>query len=382
MKKFEKALVITHFMSRKSAPYDPIEGPANSVCNVLSEHFQSIGFLQLPLFGFDRPIFRGHFHNPKETKIPAFLGRIAPIKYLIDSLLISYCIIHYCFVNKGKKKLIVAVDPLSCLPLVFFKIFFEYTLVFYSVDFNQKRFSSGILQKIYEWANKVSSQKSDQTWVVSESLQKYQKEVYGVEALHISNAPVFDGKLFQENRHLKTGNKLAWSGSFMTERQFDIFFTALKSFQSARKDLEIFLVPIADHEQFEIYGKKYELENFQVLRMYSRAEWQSFVVTCDIGIAIYDDQFGQTHFAEPLKIWDYLMTGVPFIISKEPSMPLPVRESGVAFVLDAHNKIPEGPSLASFLEAENLKRLQPICVNLAEQFSIKKTVWAALEKLT
>lgn len=381
MKSFEKALVITHVAYRNNPPYDPIEGPANSVCKVLRHSLPSMGFLQIPLVGFDHPLTRGHFDDQKKTNIPAFLGLVAPVKYLIDIILVSYCIIHYSFVNRGKKKLVIGVDPLSCLPLVFFKKIFDYTLIFYSVDFNQKRFDSRMLQKLYEWANLMSSKGSDQVWVVSESLRRYQEEAYRVQALHISNAPIFDGGLFQENKHLKTGNKLAWSGSFMTDRQFDIFFTTLKAIQNVRHDLDIFLVPITDYAKFEEYAKKYGLKRCTVLKMYSRSEWQRFVAHCDVGVAIYDDQFGQTQFAEPLKIWDYMMCGVPFIISREPSIPTAVRESGAAYVLDPKNKIPTSDSLSLFLDPENLNRLQPVCLELAERFSIEKQIEAALENI-
>lgn len=380
-KKIECALVITHFMARKNPPYDPIEGPANSVCKVLQFTLPSVGFLQIPLVGFDRPITRGHFDDQRKTKIPTLFGLVTPVKYVVDSILISCCIVHYSLVNMGKKKLVIGVDPLSCLPLTFFKKIFGYTLIFYSVDFNRKRFGSRVLQCLYEWANKISSKGSDQVWVVSESLKQYQEESYQIQAVHISNAPIFDKEFFEKSVQRRTGNKLAWSGSFMTDRQFDIFFTVLQKLQNVRPDLDVYLVPISDHEKFEAYAKKYNIQRCTVLKMYSRTEWQKFVASCDVGVAIYDDQFDQTRFAEPLKIWDYMMCGVPFIVSKEPSVPHSVIESGVAYCLDYKNSIPAGESLKEFLNPENLQRLQGACLKLAEEFSIKKKIEKALENI-
>ena len=381
MEKFERALVVTHVAYRSIPPYDPIEGPANSVCKVLRSSLPSIGFLQIPLVGFDHPLTRGHFDDQKVTRIPTFLGRIALVKYLLDAILVVYCIVHYSFVNHGKKMLVIGVDPLSCLPLVFFKKLFGYTLVFYSVDFNRKRFRSTLLQGIYEWANKMSSKGSDQVWVVSEALREYQERVYQVPAMHISNAPIFDDRFFRENVERRTGNKLGWSGSFMTERQFDIFFTVLKELQTLRTDLEIYLVPISEHEKFEAYAQKYGLKRCTILKMYSRSEWQKFVASCDIGVAIYDDQFDQTKFCEPLKMWDYLMCGVPFVISQEPSIPPAIRNSGVAYLLDPMNQLPSDDSLREFLRPENIKKAQNTCLVLAEQFSIKKKIEIALDAL-
>jgi glycosyltransferase involved in cell wall biosynthesis len=269
---------------------------------------------------------------------------------------------------------VFGVYTLSCLTLVFFKRILGYTLIFYSVDFNRKRFGSTVLQSIYEWANKMSSKGSDQVWVVSEALREYQDQVYRVPAIHISNSPIFDDGFFRESVGRRTGNKLGWSGSFMTERQFDIFFTVLKGLQTLRSALDIYLVPISDHEKFETYTRKYGLERCTILKMYSRSEWQKFIASCDVGVAIYDDQFDQTKFCEPLKMWDYLMCGVPFVISREPSIPPVIRNSGVAYVLDPKNQLPSDDSLREFLRPENIKKLQGTCLTLAEQFSIKKSL--------
>lgn len=379
MKKFASALVITHVAYRNNPPYDPIEGPANSICRALGNVAENIKIVQVPIDGFKRPLIYGHSENQKKLKIPIFLGILTPVKYILDIILISIFTVGYNLLNIRKKKLLIGVDPLSCLPLVVFKKIFNYKLVFYSVDFNKNRSKNRILQGLYEWSDKVSSLYSDQAWVVSESLQSYKQDEYKVKSIYIPNAPIFNQELYVSNRHLKVGNKLAWSGSFLTERQFDIFFAVLKDVQSVRPDLEIYLVPIWEREKFEIYCKKYNLKQCQILKMYSRLEWQQFAVKCDIGIAIYDDQFGSTKFIEPLKIWDFMMCGLPFIISKEPSLATFIKNSGVAYSLDFKNKMPSDNSLINFLNQENIKRLQPVCVEIAKRFSIDKQVEQALD---
>ena len=379
MKKFASALVITHVAYRNNPPYDPIEGPANSVCKALINVVGDIKILQVPIDGFKKPLVYGWLENQKKLKIPMFLGTLAPVKYVLDIILVSIFTIGFSLSNIRKERLLIGVDPLSCLPLVFFKKIFNYKLVFYSVDFNKNRSKNKILQGLYEWSDKVSSLYSDQTWVVSESLKDYKQDKYQVKSVYIPNSPIFNQGLYADNQHLKTGNKLAWSGSFLTERQFDIFFTVLKDIQSIRPDLEIYLVPIGEHEKFEFYRQKYNLQRCQILKMYSRSEWQQFAAKCDIGIAVYDDQFGSTEFIEPLKIWDFMMCGLPFIISKEPSLATLIKDSGVAYSLDFKNKIPVGNSLRDFLSQENIKRLQPVGVEIARRFSIDKQVEQVLD---
>lgn len=380
MNKFKSTLVVTHVVYRNTPPYDPIEGPATSVYKALNTLVENVEILQMPIAGFKWPLICGQFEDQKMIKIPTVLGVLAPIKYVLDIILISIFTIKYSLLNIRKRKLVIGIDPLSCLSLVIFKKIFNYRLVFYSVDFNRNRFNSRILQRLYEWADKVSSLYSDQTWVVSESLKDYKQNKYKIKSIYIPNASIFNQELYINNLYLKTGNKLAWTGSFLTARLFDIFFTVLKEIQNIRPDLEIYLVPINEHEKFETYCKKYNLERCKVLRMYSRLEWQQFVAKCDIGIAIYDDQFGSTEFIEPLKIWDFMVCGLPFIISREPSISTFIKHSGVAYFLAPQNKIPPDNSLKDFLNSENIKILRPICIEIAREFSIKKQIELALEK--
>ena len=145
--------------------------------------------------------------------------------------------------------------------------------------------------------------------------------------------------------------------------------------------MEFYFAPMQNHKKFRDCGKKFGLKKFKVLELHSRAEWQKFVATCDVGIAVYDPQFGSTEFIEPLKIWDFMMCGTPFIISCEPSISEPINKSGVAFFLKPNNKLPKNNSLNSFLKKENIKKLQPKCIQLAREFNIRRQIEKALKKI-
>lgn len=380
---FEKSLVVSHVVNRKAPPFEVLEGPYSSVAESLLSLAGGVETCQLPLNGFKDPVLYGDWKNRKPLKIPSLLGRIPLVKYLLDIFLIVFFLFKFNLKNRAKKCLVVGVDPLSCLPLTVFKKFFNYQLVFYSVDFNLHRFKNKILQKLYEKADELSSRGSHQTWVVCESLKDYKKEHYQVTSIYIPNSPVFQSDLFEKSKGFKTGNKMAWTGSFLTEKQYDILFGLLKKIQDeARPDLQFYFAPLQDHEKFERFARDYDLKIFKVLRLTSRREWQQFAATCDVGIATYDDQFGSTQFIEPLKIWDFMLCGMPFIISCEPSLATPVKKSGVAYLLAPHNQISDVASIRQFLQPEHLQSLQEPCLELAQEFDIRKQIAQALEALS
>lgn len=366
---------------RKSSPFDKLEGPYSSVQKGLCSVSQDIQICHVPIEGFNDPITYGSLLHPKDIHFPKLLGKIAPLKYCLDTILIASLSLHFLLSHREKNRLIIGIDPLSCLSLALLRKIFNFTLVFYSVDFNKNRFQNRFLQKIYEWADEISTRVSDQSWVVCESLKDYKQKNYGVDSWYIPNSTTFDDTLFNEKKHLKTGKKIAWTGTLLTDRQFDILFGVLRGIQTLKPEAEFFLAPINNHEKFEEYGKKYTLRSCTILHLHSRREWQEFAVTCDVGVAIYDEQFGSTEFIEPLKIWDFLLCGMPFIISGEPSISTPLQNSGVVYRLEPSNTIPKDDSLKRFLEEENIKTLQPICIELAQEYSIKNQIEKTLSTL-
>ena len=175
---------------------------------------------------------------------------------------------------------------------------------------------------------------------------------------------------------------MAWTGSLLTDRLFDIIFDVLKKIQNdVRPDMEFYFAPTRDHEKIEAYCQKYELKKYQVLDLHSRLEWQEFAATCDVGIALYDEQFGSTKFIEPVKIWDYLLCGLPFIVSSEPSISEPIKNSGVAYFLNPKNEIPNDSSLEKFLNPENIKEKQLACLEIAKEYDISKQIELRLSAL-
>jgi glycosyltransferase involved in cell wall biosynthesis len=237
-----------------------------------------------------------------------------------------------------------------------------------------------LLQAAYEKADEYATRFSDQTWVVCESLQKYKQQHFGVASIYMPNSSPFIGSIYEEGKSKKNGKKLAWTGSLLTDRQFDILFRLLRKIQEIKPDMEFYFAPTGRHKTFEDYAKKYHLSKAVVLRLNSRREWQEFAATCDVGIAVYDDKFGSTEFIEPLKIWDFMMCGMPFIISCEPSISTPIKKAGIAYFLAPHNSIPEDATFKKFLDADNLKKLQKKCLDIAKEYDIGQQMKKALSR--
>src|SRR3989344_4563319 len=264
MNKLNCALVVTHIVYRSTPPYEPIEGPYTSVANSLSKLVNEVYSCQIPLFGFENPLLYGGGEEEKKYAVLAFLGQVPVIKYIFDALLIILTGMAFNIQRTGKRRLVVGVDPLSCLPLIPLKIIFGFKLVFYSVDFNITRFKNRFLQFLYEKSDELASRWSDQTWVVCQSLFDYKKENYGVNSHIVPNSFPFDDSLYVKNRRSGGGRRVVWTGSILTPRQIEHIFRLCLEIQRLRTEMEFWFVPANQTENFRTSAKSFNLHNFSV----------------------------------------------------------------------------------------------------------------------
>ncbi len=383
MNKPDCVLVLTHLAYKKFPPFEPIEGPYSSVCGALSALVEDVSVLGIPLDGYENKLLCGNWNNKKNIKIPSFLGRFLLLKIIIDMALFSAFAIWWSLLNFNKKKVVLAIDPLSCLPLVVLKNVFHFKLIFHCVDFSLKRFNNIFMQRSYELADKLSSVYSDQVWVICESLKKYKKDSYGVNAYYVPNSVSYNPEIYNRGVNKRTGNKMVWTGTLLTEKQYKIFFQMLSTIQSEiRTDISFVIAPTKDHDKFEKFAKLYSLKRTKILRLNSRSEFQDMAATCDVGIAIYDEGFGSTEFIEPMKIWDFLLCGLPFVVSSEPSISKIIKQKKVVYLLSPKNSISNSKSLKVFLSPDQLSNKSKNCLKIAERFDIKQQVRMRLRMLS
>lgn len=174
---------------------------------------------------------------------------------------------------------------------------------------------------------------------------------------------------------------MVWVGTMMTDRQYSILFSILTAIRKIRPEIDFVLAPTRELKKFRNYIKRYKLKRTKLISVKGRQACVNLVARCDVGIAIYDERFGSTEFIEPMKIWDFMLGGLPFVISAEPSLSTPIIKSGVAFRLDKGNRILDKQGLAKFITAQNLKNQQLKSLNLAKKFDAVKVINQALAKL-
>ncbi len=372
--KLRNLLVVTHVLYKGKKP---VAGPYTSVIRAL-EKDRAIETIKIPLFEYNNPICYGKQKNEKLIAIPELLGKVLAIKYLVDFIFTTILIIKFLLKNHKEETIVIGIDPLSTLPAVLVKKFTKFKLIFYSVDFNEQRFSNILFQKLYEKSDEICSKYSDQTWAVCEALIDYKKINYNITSKYIPNSFPFTDKYYERNKDKRTGNKIVWTGSILTDKQVTDIMKLSKQIQNLRPESEFRYIPSNKVDLFYKGAEKFELKNTRIFDVEGQEASREIVSQCDLGLAIYDRNFGSTKYIEPIKIWEYMMCGLPFVISCEPSLCSKVKESGVAFLLDPDNTIIDTQRLSAFINIQNLIKLRDGCVELAKEFDASKTMNNAL----
>ena len=369
-------LIITHIVFINNLP---IAGPYSSVIKSLQNKTKYLEVLEIPLYNFDEPIIYGDVINLSKLKISKLFGAISPIKYIMDIIITTIFLFKFGL-RKSEHKAVISIDPLSALiPSIICKIL-RAKSIFYCVDFSENRFNNKILQKLYEKADKIASIHSDQTWSVCDSMKKYKLENYSVKSLYIPNSFTYTDNYIAKLSK-RSGNRVVWTGSILTGKQIVDIFNLCAQIQKIRPETEFRFVPSNRLNDFKEMAKNTTLKNVQIFDVYGQEKSRELVSQCDLGLAVYDKNFGSTKYIEPIKIWEYMLCGIPFVISKEPSVNPKVIKSGVAFILDKDNKINDTERLKKFIDKNNLSKLYKASLLLAKEYDASKLMKDAVLSL-
>jgi len=252
--------------------------------------------------------------------------------------------IVFMLVKPTKYDICIACDNLSVISVVVLrKLGIIRKLVYYTVDYSQRRYSNSILNSLYHHMDRLASKVSDANWVVVENmitakkqnglnLQKsapFQVVPIGFDTEAVSIKPVekinrfnliFVGILFE-----KQGLQLV----------IEILPKLIKKFSKVR-------LTIIGSGPFEQQLK--ELVESKNLKSYVEftGYWNDhqkivqFLTACGgIGIATYVPSIGDyTYFADPSKIKLYLTCGLPVITSKVPPIAKEIVKNNAGFAIN------------------------------------------------
>jgi len=264
---------------------------------------------------------------------------------LVISSIYEFIMTMVWFMQEGKKyDLFVGVDCLNAFQGIVLKLFGKVKkTVYYTIDYFPIRFANPVLNWIYFTLDKICVQFADETWNVSTMMAKARR------------ANGLKGKKFERQFTVPIGiwfDKAPRKNYDQIKKNTLVFVGHLKDYMGvdlAIKSLLIIIKTIPDTKLIIIGGGEKEEELKQLARQLglvkhidfygwirNREKLEKILSECAIGIAPFNTQIldDKVKNADPAKIKDYMLLGMPIIVTNAISNAKEISEKRCGFVIE------------------------------------------------
>lgn len=212
------------------------------------------------------------------------------------------------------------------LPLALaFKIFRDSKIVYDAHELETETASSGLFRRVIsKIVERTLIKSTDAVIVVSESIADWYKNEYGLSEVHvIKNVPKSSGERPDKSDYLRT-----YFGIGQEERIF-LYSGLLEEGRSISILLEVFgQVEPENHVVFlgggslekEIKSYEKECSNIHHHPPVAPHEVTSVAAGADIGLCLIENAGLSYYYSLPNKLFEYLMSGIPIVVSDFPDM--------------------------------------------------------------
>lgn len=253
--------------------------------------------------------------------------------FLLKLIYDFYFLFRFLFsVGISSADTVIAANPLNALPFALAKVFRRFKLVYYTVDYSDRRFPQWWLNLIYRACDLVSLLICDENWCVSETIiVKRAEQGFGKKAKFVPNVPVLPMAMKKQNQSQK--NRLVYVGRMDKNMNLLPLLKAVAKLHSKNENISLTLIGdgvlrgevekhAGRHSFIQFLGP---LENKFVIEQVRRS---------GIGIALYDGGNDWNRYGDSMKLREYQYFGLPVLTTGIPANSGEVREYDCGIVLN------------------------------------------------
>lgn len=311
----------------------------------------SLLFISHPLLNKDLNLkeknqMRSHYRYLKDGKViktyrASYFGLPASLIYFKDFIYTLF----WCKSKNERYDLFVGYDPLNAIAGIVLKKFgLVKRVVYYSIDYFPQRFENNIMNRIYHTIDKFCVRFCDETWNVGSLMEKaraknnnmdkkiYAKQYYvpiGIWFSKIKRKPL--DKMFRK--------KLIYAGHLAPHMGVDLIINAMPQIIKAIPDVQLEIIGMGESED-KIKDLAKSLGVFGSIRFYGwigdRDIFQKRLCDGLIGLAPFkiDKTDDRVKNADPGKLKDYMVCGLPVITTKAVSTYEDIEKAGAGIIID------------------------------------------------
>lgn len=300
-------LIVSHVFVREGIE---THGPLHSISDYLKKTKRKYSVLLYPLY----------------SKVPL------PVKSISEILKT----VKFGFNNRFD--VIIAIDPLNALAGVILKKLGKCkTLVFYTVDYADKRFSNTLLNNIYHFVDRLAVNNADYIWNVSSRIVK-KRLTQGVKkekVILLPNSPDTEQVKPLNDKKVNRNWILLISGVTHSPT-FDTTINAFLRVVRKNKNAKLLIAGSGPYEGElkEIVKNRGLRNNIEFKGQMHHKNLITLMRKCGVGIALYTQDFPWTRYGDSMKAREYLAAGLPVIITNTVSTADDIKNSGAGIVVE------------------------------------------------
>jgi glycosyltransferase involved in cell wall biosynthesis len=221
---------------------------------------------------------------------------------------------------------------------------------------------------------------ADRVITVSQSIADDYVKMYGIETPNlVLNTPLYTKQkrydLFREKLKISKEKVIfLFQGGYLPGRGIEKLIDVFSELSSKNKDLVLVFLVYGEGID-ELKGKVKDIDNIFWHERVSPLEYMKYVSSADWGIYLMENICKNHNFALPNKIFDYILGGLPVVVSNLKEMSRLVNENVLGYTIDPDDK--KGVlNLLNSIDMETKKKFVP---NL--EMVAKKYCWEEQEKV-
>jgi len=257
--------------------------------------------------------------------------------YIMDPLFTLY----FLALSKTRLDLCIALDNLNTVSVLpFKKVGLIKKIVFYTIDYNPKRFENKILNEIYHFLDRIACYWADAIWVLSKKMdsarignrvnsKKMAKSILLPMGANLKRIKILPVSKIKRNQMVYAGYLLEKQGVQLVLEAMprviakipNVMFVIIGQGEYEKKLKELARgLKISKHVKFKGFIKKHE-------------DLEKELCESAIGIAPYvDDPDNFTRYTDPGKPKLYLGTGLPVVITDVPAIARIIQQKKAGFI--------------------------------------------------
>ncbi|KKP66005.1 MAG: Glycosyltransferase [Candidatus Moranbacteria bacterium GW2011_GWD2_37_9] len=300
--------------------------------------------------GYDVKLVATHFDKnlPKDEEIEGFSVKRFNVGHF-NFLPINLLLFWFHIVKNYRKENIFHCNDLYALPPAYIikKICNKNAKIVYDCHEHETEakiyIKKGFLKKLAQFFERKMIYEADSVITVSKSIAEDYARLYGInEPKLVLNSPVFETikrhDLFREELKISKDKEIfLFQGKYLPGRGLDNLIEIFEKLEKVNRN--IVLVFLIYGEGSEVIKKRIERsKNIYWHEKVSVMEYMKYVASADWGIYLMENICKNHDYALPNKIFDYILGGLPVVVSNLKEISSFVEKHNVGYTIDPNDE--------------------------------------------